>query len=323
MSESAFNDNDPSVYKTHVLYVLPSDANCTKLLSLLEGHPINEDVYTQDVSLLKQRPAWLDGVPILVNKGNSQAHKGKNIYAYLKEWKNDELLPANASTGGYASFEHNGEHELGSKTSKSFSSLYDSGMFTMEEDAEDAAGASARAAAKGSPPSSQPDAASGSTRRDQQREQALSDAQNRTQQLIESRNLQDQRVKNSGNGNGGGRGGGGGRGPGGPSPPPQHSYPPQPPQHAYAPQQQPYTPQQHAPHHAYAPQQRAPQHAYPPQQHTYASQQHAPQHAYAPQQHAPQHSYAPQQHAYAPQQHAYAPQPSHYGQSPTHQYPYQ
>jgi hypothetical protein len=141
MNESAFNDNDPSVYKTHILYVIPSDPNCSKLVSALEGHPLYEHIFTQDVGQLKQRPSWLDGVPMLVNKANSQAHKGKNIYSYVKEWKSDELLPAHASTGGYASFEDNGEHELGDTHSKSFSSLYDSGMFTMDDDGTGESGA--------------------------------------------------------------------------------------------------------------------------------------------------------------------------------------
>ena len=189
MTDSAFNDDDPSVYKTHVLYYLNADPHCEKLIKLLETHPLNDDVYHQDINLLKQRPTWLDGVPVLVNKSTSDAHKGRNIYKYLEQWKSEEFLPANSSTGGYASFEspignlesdENGEAAIGNLDTTKFASLYDTGMFTMEDDNDV------------SQPTTTPVA--GGSQRDKRRENAATEAQIKTQQLLEARNTHDQRV---------------------------------------------------------------------------------------------------------------------------------
>ena len=39
MGDQAFVDNDPSVYKTHILYVVPGDASCDKVIAYLDAHP--------------------------------------------------------------------------------------------------------------------------------------------------------------------------------------------------------------------------------------------------------------------------------------------
>ena len=249
MSDSAFNDNDPSVYKTHILYMLPTDENCNKLIRVLENHPIGEHVFYQDVSKLGSRPPWLDGVPILVDKSTSKAHKGRNIYAYVQEWKTDDFMPAGSCTGGYASFETNGEDELGDASTKKFASLSTSGVFDLEEDGS----ASSSTAAKQQPSSAASSSSSAGGARSQRKEQLMNEAQSKAQALMDARNMQDQRLK--ARAPAGGAGGGGARSPYtqepvSPRPPmqpqqqQQYRQPPQPPQPQYHPQPPQYYQQQ-------------------------------------------------------------------------------
>ena len=67
------NESD---YKSHVIYVVPEEANSQKALKLLRRHrAVEEDVWVQDVRMLQAPlPAWLEACP-LFRKGG-QPHRG-------------------------------------------------------------------------------------------------------------------------------------------------------------------------------------------------------------------------------------------------------
>lgn len=190
MADKAFDDNDQSVYKTHILYVAAKDANCVKLLSKLESMPLFDEVFVQDIAQLRQRPAWLDGVPILVCKKTNQAHKGQNIYTYAQAYQPDEFVPAGAVTGGWSSFE-DGEN-YGSFDRK-FSSLFNSATYDLEEDGPARGGVGAPVAA----PTSGTSGASGGGMNEKQmrRQQSEQEAQERAQEMVSVRQRQDQMVQ--------------------------------------------------------------------------------------------------------------------------------
>lgn len=200
MGDPAFKDDDASVYKNHVLYFLPNDGNCTRLIAALEQHAIGDDVFMQDVRQLRQRPPWLDGVPILVRRKDGKAFKGHAVYNYLRTWEPDEddFQPASASTGGYASFE-DGESVFAGE--RKFASLFGDNMFDCGDDGE-GGGASAgnRPGASRAGTTSFGGGHGGHTgqpmnekmRRKQEAEQESS---MRAQQLLDSRQAQDQRLQ--------------------------------------------------------------------------------------------------------------------------------
>lgn len=175
MTEKSFEDNDQSVYKTHILYYLPSDANCSKLLAILEPHPLFDDIFLQDVSMLRQRPPWLDGVPILVCKKDNQAYKGQHIQNYIKSYQSDDFLPAGSATGGWSSYD-DGETTM----QKRFSTLHDPSLFDLEEERE-------QRASQAAPPSNQP-----MNEKQLRRKQSEMEAQQRAQEMMDVRQRQDQ-----------------------------------------------------------------------------------------------------------------------------------
>lgn len=188
MAEKSFEDNDQSVYKTHILYFLPKDAHCAKLMSTLEAHALADEVFLQDVAQLQQRPPWLDGVPILVCKKNNQAYKGQHIYTYLKEYQTDDFMPANAATGGWANFddgESNGAFE------RKFSSYLDPAMFDLEEEGG-GSGTRAPTSVQAQPSANE----SASLSEKQQRRKASElEAQQRAQEMMNVRQQQDQMLQ--------------------------------------------------------------------------------------------------------------------------------
>jgi hypothetical protein len=175
MTEKSFEDNDQSVYKTHILYYLPSDANCTKLLAILEPHPLFDDMFLQDVSMLRQRPPWLDGVPILVCKKDNQAYKGQHIQNYIKSYQSDDFLPAGSATGGWSSYD-DGDTTM----QKRFSTLHDPSLFDLEEEGE-------QRVTQVAAPSNQP-----MNEKQQRRKQSEMEAQQRAQEMMDVRQRQDQ-----------------------------------------------------------------------------------------------------------------------------------
>lgn len=183
MGDQAFRDDDPSVYKTHILYVVSGDPNCDKLLQHLEVHPMGDEVFVQDALKIARRPAWLDGVPILVVKQTKQAHKGRNIYDYLRSWKSDEFMPAGSTTGGFASYE-DPENAVG-VTDRKYASIYGNDMFSLEEEGQQVVAEPAS-----------------SSERDRRRQTAASQSQLATQRLQEARDAMDRRLQTRSGGGG-------------------------------------------------------------------------------------------------------------------------
>jgi hypothetical protein len=183
MAEKSFDDNDQSVYKTHILYYLPSDANCSKLMGTLETHPLYDELFLQDVSKLRQRPPWLDGVPILVCKKDSQAYKGQHIQNYMKSYQSDEFLPAGACTGGWSSYD-DGESSM----EKRFNTLHDPCLFDLEEEGGQ----------QTQPVPAQGGGGGGSAQmseKQQRKQQSEVEAQQRAQQMMNVRQQQDQMLQ--------------------------------------------------------------------------------------------------------------------------------
>jgi hypothetical protein len=125
MAEQNFEDNDPSVYSSHVLYITKHDANCTNLVTRLEGLELEEVVFVQDVMNLTQRPPWLRGVPTLHIKSPSKILTGsRDILAYASSWQNpdlDKVLTSNLNLNS------SGGSMLGG-------SAFDDSMFSIEGD---------------------------------------------------------------------------------------------------------------------------------------------------------------------------------------------
>lgn len=192
MADKAFDDNDQSVYKTHILYVAPKDPNCVKLLSKLESMPLFDEVFVQDIAQLRQRPAWLDGVPILVCKKTNQAHKGQNIYTYAQAYQPDDFLPAGAVTGGWSSFE-DGEN-YGSFDRK-FSSLFDSAIYDLDEEGPGLGGVGAPVPATSNSTNGGAGGGAGMNLKQMRRQQSEQEAQQRAQELVNVRQRQDQMVQ--------------------------------------------------------------------------------------------------------------------------------
>jgi hypothetical protein len=293
MSDKAFEDNDASVYKTHILYVLPRDPNCVALLKAIEQHPLGEEVFVQDVGQLRQRPPWLDGVPILVNKKTNTAKKGGAIRQYLAEWEPEDFLPANSSVGGWTSYD-DAENGFEKRTT----SFHNSSLFALDADGDDGAKATTYGKQRTTTVNDTAQATQPVNEKQRRKQESEQISQGRAQALLDARQQQDQRLQN--------RPSGGGpvprnafsegstyapsaqpRGP----PAPQPSYPYAPPAQQYAPQAQQYArqAQQYAPQaQQYAPQAQQ----YAPQAQQYAHQAQAQQYAHQAQQYAPQ--YAPQ-----------------------------
>ena len=130
MSEEAFKDDDPSVYRSHVLYVAKHDPNCKGVVSRLDSFELGDHVFIQDVMTLAQRPPWLRGVPSLLNTTDSKVFTGtRDIVAYASSWSDPHVsLSSSISTiGGSA-----GGLSLGA------SGLFEENVFTIEGESESA-----------------------------------------------------------------------------------------------------------------------------------------------------------------------------------------
>ena len=126
MAEHPFEDNDPSVYSSHVLYV-KNDPNCVAVTSRLETLPLGQEVFTQDVMNMSQRPSWLQGVPSLyVRNGGKVITGARDILAYASTWRNME--PSSMTSSIYSTSSVSG-------SSLGCGSLFDSAMlFSIEGD---------------------------------------------------------------------------------------------------------------------------------------------------------------------------------------------
>jgi hypothetical protein len=93
MQQRLPNNNNPDF----ILYFLPQDPNCTKLIEsfglraglgateMNHKHVNKPNIYLQNVTLLPpaQRPAWLTGVPTLVDVHKKLVHIGTNVTSEL------------------------------------------------------------------------------------------------------------------------------------------------------------------------------------------------------------------------------------------------
>lgn len=75
-----------SDYKSHILYVVPQEANSQKALRQLQQHRgVETDVWVQDVRLLKPPlPAWLKGVPTIISRKEAVPRGGTACLQYLE-----------------------------------------------------------------------------------------------------------------------------------------------------------------------------------------------------------------------------------------------
>lgn len=183
MSDSIFRDDDPSVYKSHILYIIPGDANCMRIQRLIEQSGLCDEIYHQDVRKLgSKRPRWIDGVPILAVKQTGEAHKGTNIDRYVAQWVNTDLLPAFSAVGGHAAFETGAAMGRGNALA---SSVFDAGVYTLTDGSEDGGAGS---------PSVQP-SEGGTSDKGRRKKESEAEQAARLEKLIEHRNALDRQTQ--------------------------------------------------------------------------------------------------------------------------------
>lgn len=91
-TESKVVSSNPVHYKDFVLYVIPSDENSTMALRLAVR--IEQRVLCRNVGELSQRPAWLKGVPTLVETRSGQVYTGSNAISRLEEAVQEPRTPS-------------------------------------------------------------------------------------------------------------------------------------------------------------------------------------------------------------------------------------
>jgi len=124
MAEKTFDDTDPSVYSSHILYITKHDSNCNEVVARLVGLELGEAAFVQDVMALAQRPSWLRGVPSLYVKDTSKVLTGsRDILAYASSWENPDHTGMSSSLTSFGTF---GSGGVGG------SSLFDDSMFTLD-----------------------------------------------------------------------------------------------------------------------------------------------------------------------------------------------
>lgn len=196
MGDAVFKNDDESVYKNHILYFLPDDGNCARVVAAVEQHPLGEDVFMQDVRQLRQRPSWLDGVPVLVRRKDGKAFKGQSVMAYLRSWQpeEDDFQPVGSISGGFASFE-DGESMFAGE--RKFASLFSEGMFDMEGEDGAGGGSTSRPGAVRASAATNSAGQGGQPLNEKQRrkQQAEVESSQRAQELLDSRQQQDQRLQ--------------------------------------------------------------------------------------------------------------------------------
>ena len=72
--------------KKYVLYIVPTDRNCTELMEQLKkdyNHVLNK-THVQDVRALPSRPPWLQFVPTLVERSSKQMFAGNDVMDFIK-----------------------------------------------------------------------------------------------------------------------------------------------------------------------------------------------------------------------------------------------
>lgn len=185
MGDKPFVDDDDSVFKQHVLYVVPGDPNCERLQRMLDAHPVGDDVWVQNAREIpaNRRPPWLNGVPILVSKESKQAHRGDNIYKYLKQWQNEDynLMPANSFNAVSASGFDYQNFDAGDNVTSGFAGINQLGTYTLEDEQRPPV------------PGGHPNGA-GTSGKDKRMQQAEQQTQQQTQRLMQQREEMDRAI---------------------------------------------------------------------------------------------------------------------------------
>lgn len=117
--DAKFVDDDPSLYFENVLFVIPGDPACTRVINVLNTSPLRDHVYVQDASQLQPdaRPSWLTGVPALhVRNPFNLVLGARRVSAFVQAWQNN--APQGVSAAGLAGA----------------SLLDDASLFTLESD---------------------------------------------------------------------------------------------------------------------------------------------------------------------------------------------
>jgi hypothetical protein len=122
MAEQPFEDNDPTVYSSHVLYVKKNDPHCTAVTTRIDATPLGQEVFVQDVMSLTQRPGWLRGVPTLFVRNGDILTGVRDIVNYASTWRNTEPGFVSSSITSTSSSSLGGGN------------LFDSSMFSIEGD---------------------------------------------------------------------------------------------------------------------------------------------------------------------------------------------
>ena len=222
----AFDDTDDSIYKSHILYIIPNDPNCVAVEKLLTNNPIEAATWIQNVKKLPTPlPSWLRGVPTLLCKQEGQVHMGRNIQLYLQSILNgngDEagvLLPGGGALTGVASRLGGGSYEgAGLEAPGAYTLEYDKtpdeitgttvmaqqnmyhtgasfnspGVFHDEEVSQQQPGN--MVAASAARMQQAPDSRNTGGVRDRRRQEAQHEHQRRLQAMQEARNEQDRRL---------------------------------------------------------------------------------------------------------------------------------
>lgn len=82
-----------SEFKNFILYIKDGDHNSNEALDILNGNVLlKQQTFIQEVSLLRVRPPWLNGVPIIVDKAESVAHRGRVCLEFLQNFHQREAV---------------------------------------------------------------------------------------------------------------------------------------------------------------------------------------------------------------------------------------
>ncbi len=120
--DKPFDNNDDSVFKTHVLYIILNDTNCTRIQNVLAQSPFETVTWVQDVQKLRQPlPRWLQGVPTLVSKQDKKVYTGSKIIQYLQKASNNGEL------------QQPGNMFMNNSSSISGTSLFNNSAFALDD----------------------------------------------------------------------------------------------------------------------------------------------------------------------------------------------
>lgn len=111
-------------YMEHVLYVIPGDRHCDKVIAAINRMQLDSNVVVNDVS--QSKPQWLRGVPTLVSNTSSRKkviERVNNVMNHLVEIRKSEL-----NNVGYSNMASTGASPMGGV------SLFEEGVFSCEGD---------------------------------------------------------------------------------------------------------------------------------------------------------------------------------------------